>query len=159
MGVPIHYNARQVDLTLQRIIAPDLHSAEQVAFWFVNIYENPILTRDKVLDMIVYLKSSEDCTEGLETKVGLRADLVELLFDNLIMGSRLCAWSPTVELYVLLNSGVEAALMCLDSLRHPSCVQIHHIGSSVGSTVAHAVEVLGMEFLDQIFSRRACVFV
>ncbi|KAI5653922.1 hypothetical protein M9H77_31109 [Catharanthus roseus] len=37
------------------------------------------------------------------------------------------AFSPTVTLHVLLNSGVEAALMCLDSLRLPSCVRTPHL--------------------------------
>ncbi|KAI5682939.1 hypothetical protein M9H77_04167 [Catharanthus roseus] len=35
---------------------------------------------------------------------------------------RLYPWSPTFALHVLLNLGVKAALMCLDSLRLPSCL-------------------------------------
>ncbi|KAI5682776.1 hypothetical protein M9H77_04004 [Catharanthus roseus] len=37
------------------------HPAEQVAFWFVNIYENLTLTRDKLLDMIMCSEASKDC--------------------------------------------------------------------------------------------------
>ncbi|KAI5659594.1 hypothetical protein M9H77_28387 [Catharanthus roseus] len=64
--------------------------------------------------------------EGLETKVCPMADLVG--------ASRICSlffpviWEerfPTIALHVLLNSGVEAALMCLDSLRNP------HVGEQV----------------------------
>ncbi|KAI5672615.1 hypothetical protein M9H77_12979 [Catharanthus roseus] len=44
-------------------------------------------------------------------------------------GSRLCPWSPTVALHVLLNLGVEAAQMCLDSLRLPSCARNPRISS------------------------------
>ncbi|KAI5682390.1 hypothetical protein M9H77_03618 [Catharanthus roseus] len=46
-------------------------------------------------------------------------------------GSGLCPWSPTVALHVLLNLGVEAALMCLDSLRLRSCARNPHVGSSI----------------------------
>ncbi|KAI5657702.1 hypothetical protein M9H77_26495 [Catharanthus roseus] len=99
--------------------------------------------------MIMYSKASEDCTtlhhalrwdgrlvesqKGLETKAGLRADLEmpELISDDLVMGSELCPKSPTVALHVLSNSSVEAELMCLDSLRLPSCVQTLHVGSSI----------------------------
>ncbi|KAI5667380.1 hypothetical protein M9H77_17233 [Catharanthus roseus] len=85
-------------------------------------------------------------------------------------GSGLCLWSPTVALHVLLNLSVEAALMCLDSLRLPSCARNPHIGSSISfvkiltffhimfssqisserSRAQQATEVLGKEFLDQI---------
>ncbi|KAI5663388.1 hypothetical protein M9H77_22711 [Catharanthus roseus] len=58
--------------------------------------------------------------EGLETKVCLRADLIQTL-----------SVEPTVALHVLLNSGVEAALMCLDSLRHPSSARTPYVGSSI----------------------------
>ncbi|KAI5663476.1 hypothetical protein M9H77_22799 [Catharanthus roseus] len=50
---------------------------------------------------------------------------------DLILGSRLCPWSPTVALHVSLNSGVEAALMCLDSLRLPSFARNPHIDSEI----------------------------
>ncbi|KAI5672342.1 hypothetical protein M9H77_12706 [Catharanthus roseus] len=43
-------------------------------------------------------------------------------------GSGHCPWSRTIALYVLLNSGVEATLMCLDSLRLPSYVRTPHVG-------------------------------
>ncbi|KAI5672802.1 hypothetical protein M9H77_13166 [Catharanthus roseus] len=55
----------------------------------------------------------------------------ELGSDDLVMGSGLCPWSPTVALHVILNSGVEAELMCLDSLRLPNCSRTTHIGSSI----------------------------
>ncbi|KAI5650354.1 hypothetical protein M9H77_36359 [Catharanthus roseus] len=62
-------------------------------------------------------------------------------------GSGLCPWSPTVALHsptvalhVLLNLGIEAAVMCLDLLRLPSCARNPHI----------TAEVLGMKFLDRI---------
>ncbi|KAI5667526.1 hypothetical protein M9H77_17379 [Catharanthus roseus] len=89
---------------------------------------------------------------GLKPKVGLRADLEERLLwnralvwclvgidyemlelgsDDLDMGSKLCPWSPTVALHVLLNLGIETALMCLDSLRLPNCARNPHVGSSI----------------------------
>ncbi|KAI5676108.1 hypothetical protein M9H77_07058 [Catharanthus roseus] len=43
------------------------------------------------------------------------------------MGSGLCPWSLTVALHVLLNSGVEAALMCLDLLGLPSGPRTPHV--------------------------------
>ncbi|KAI5657982.1 hypothetical protein M9H77_26775 [Catharanthus roseus] len=49
-------------------------------------------------------------------------EMPELFSDDLVMGSGLCLWSPTIALYALLNLGVEAALMCLDSLKLPSCL-------------------------------------
>ncbi|KAI5683847.1 hypothetical protein M9H77_05075 [Catharanthus roseus] len=52
-----------------------------------------------------------DIQKGLETKVGPRADLVGTL--------GICSL-PTVALHVLLNSGVEAALMCLNPFKLPS---------------------------------------
>ncbi|KAI5658186.1 hypothetical protein M9H77_26979 [Catharanthus roseus] len=74
--------------------------------------------------------------EGLETKVGLRANLclagidyeiLELGSDDLILGFGLCLWRPTIALHVHLNSGVEAALICLDSCRLPSCARTPHL--------------------------------
>ncbi|KAI5650755.1 hypothetical protein M9H77_36760 [Catharanthus roseus] len=44
-------------------------------------------------------------------------------------GSGLCPLSPTVALHVLLNLGVKAALMYLDSLRLPSCARNPYISS------------------------------
>ncbi|KAI5650487.1 hypothetical protein M9H77_36492 [Catharanthus roseus] len=72
--------------------------------------------------------------EWLETKVGPRADLIEMLkfdSDDLVVGSRPCPSSPTVALCISLHSGVEAALMCLDSLRLPICTQNPHVSSSI----------------------------
>ncbi|KAI5652894.1 hypothetical protein M9H77_30081 [Catharanthus roseus] len=114
--------------------------------------------RDKVLDMIVCPKPSKDCTGGstcerghstwrvwpnryyvrhrimlrfVESQKGLETKRPELVSDDLVMRSGLFPWSPSVALHVLLNSGVEAALMCLDLLRLPSCVRTPHVGSSV----------------------------
>ncbi|KAI5676562.1 hypothetical protein M9H77_07512 [Catharanthus roseus] len=53
-------------------------------------------------------------------------------------GSRLCPWSPTVALHVLLNLG------------RRSCADI----SSERSGAQQATEVLGQEFLDQISPER-----
>ncbi|KAI5681565.1 hypothetical protein M9H77_02793 [Catharanthus roseus] len=61
----------------------------------------------------------------------------ELVSDDLVMGSELCPWSLTIALHVLLNSGVEAALMCLDSLRPPSYIRTLYIDS--GRTEEHLV--------------------
>ncbi|KAI5657024.1 hypothetical protein M9H77_25817 [Catharanthus roseus] len=47
-------------------------------------------------------------------------EMSELVFDDLVMGSGLCLWCTTFALHVLLNSGVEAALLCLDSFSLPS---------------------------------------
>ncbi|KAI5653215.1 hypothetical protein M9H77_30402 [Catharanthus roseus] len=43
-----------------------------------------------------------------------------------VRGSGLCPWSPTVALHALLNSGLDAALMCLDSLRLSNCARNPH---------------------------------
>ncbi|KAI5663957.1 hypothetical protein M9H77_23280 [Catharanthus roseus] len=52
--------------------------------------------------------------------------MLDLGSDDLVLASGLCPWSPTVALHVSLNSGVEVALMCLDSLRLPSCARNPH---------------------------------
>ncbi|KAI5677803.1 hypothetical protein M9H77_08753 [Catharanthus roseus] len=57
---------------------------------------------------------------------GIDYEMPELGSDDLVMGFGLCPWSLTVALHVLLNLGVEAALMCLDSLRPPSCTRNPH---------------------------------
>ncbi|KAI5677123.1 hypothetical protein M9H77_08073 [Catharanthus roseus] len=57
-------------------------------------------------------------------------EIPELGSDDLVMGSGLCSWSPTVALHVLLNSGVEAALMYLDSFKLPNCTRTPHVGRS-----------------------------
>ncbi|KAI5672161.1 hypothetical protein M9H77_12525 [Catharanthus roseus] len=61
---------------------------------------------------------------------GTDYEMPELVSDDLVMGSRLCLWSPTFALHVLLNSGVEAILMCLNSLRLPNHVRTPHIVDS-----------------------------
>ncbi|KAI5652882.1 hypothetical protein M9H77_30069 [Catharanthus roseus] len=68
--------------------------------------------------------------EGLDTEVGSRADL------------------PHYCITCSFKIGHRAALMCLDSLRLPSCARNPHI-SLERSGVLQATEVLGQEFLDQ----------
>ncbi|KAI5682847.1 hypothetical protein M9H77_04075 [Catharanthus roseus] len=80
----------------------------------------------------------------------------ELGSDDLVLGSGLCPWSPTVALHVLFNLSVEAALMCLDALTLSSCARNLHISSGwLGAQ--QAIEVLGQEFLDQISPERQMV--
>ncbi|KAI5661693.1 hypothetical protein M9H77_21016 [Catharanthus roseus] len=76
-----------------------------------------------------------ECQEGLETKVGPMADLCLAGInyempkpdsDDLVLGSKLCSWNPTVVLHVFLNLGIKATLMCLDSLRLSSCARNPH---------------------------------
>ncbi|KAI5667810.1 hypothetical protein M9H77_17663 [Catharanthus roseus] len=59
---------------------------------------------------------------------GIDYEMPELFSDDLVMGSELCPWSPTVALHIHLNSGVEAVMMCLDSLRLPSYARTPHVG-------------------------------
>ncbi|KAI5658975.1 hypothetical protein M9H77_27768 [Catharanthus roseus] len=73
------------------------------------------------------------------------------------MGSELCPWTPTFALYVLLNSGVEAALMCLDSLKLPSCAQTPHVGSNI-SGVKATKEKCFLITLHELFLRN-CIIV
>ncbi|KAI5677214.1 hypothetical protein M9H77_08164 [Catharanthus roseus] len=90
--------------------------------------------------------------------VGLRADLVG--------APRICSlvwpviwrvWFPTVTLHVLLNSGVEAALMCHDLLRLPSCARTPHVGSSIKITKAYtyvdSLSIRAHVFLYHVFPR------
>ncbi|KAI5664537.1 hypothetical protein M9H77_23860 [Catharanthus roseus] len=56
-------------------------------------------------------------------------EMLELGSDDLVRGFGLCPWSPSVALLVLLNLGVEVALMYLDSLRLPNYAQNPHINS------------------------------
>ncbi|KAI5672311.1 hypothetical protein M9H77_12675 [Catharanthus roseus] len=72
----------------------------------------------------------------LRCLAGIDYEMPKLVFDDLVMGSGLCLWSPTVALHVLLNSSVETALMCLDSLRLPSCIRTPHVGSSISAAKA-----------------------
>ncbi|KAI5657042.1 hypothetical protein M9H77_25835 [Catharanthus roseus] len=62
---------------------------------------------------------------------GIDYEMPELGSDDLVMGSELCLWSPTIALYVISNLGVEAVLMYLDSLKLPNCARTPHIGSSI----------------------------
>ncbi|KAI5673764.1 hypothetical protein M9H77_14128 [Catharanthus roseus] len=68
---------------------------------------------------------------------GIDCDMSELGSDDLVLGSGLCPWSHTIALHVLLNLGVKAVLMCLDSLRLPSCARTPHF-----STERHADTLL-----------------
>ncbi|KAI5668050.1 hypothetical protein M9H77_17903 [Catharanthus roseus] len=93
--------------------------------------------------------------EGIETKVSLRApglasgmgerllwnrvlvwclagidnEMLELGSNDLVLGSRPCPWSLTVALHISLNSGIEAALICLDSLKLSSCTRNPHFNA------------------------------
>ncbi|KAI5673544.1 hypothetical protein M9H77_13908 [Catharanthus roseus] len=71
--------------------------------------------------------------EGLETKclAGIDYEMPELGLDDLVLESGLCLWNPTVALHVLLNSGVEAARMYLDSLKLPNYTRTLMSGTSV----------------------------
>ncbi|KAI5653268.1 hypothetical protein M9H77_30455 [Catharanthus roseus] len=135
-----------------RIIAPDLLSSDSTTPFSYRGRSTVeglaqsvfMLTSHHALRWVGHLVESQ---EGLETKVGLRADLLlwnralvrcltginyetpELGSDDLILGSGLCMWKSTIALHVLLNSGIEAALMCLDSLRLPNCVQTRHFSA------------------------------
>ncbi|KAI5657701.1 hypothetical protein M9H77_26494 [Catharanthus roseus] len=60
---------------------------------------------------------------------GIDYEMPELISNDLVMGSGLCPWSLTVVSHVLLNSSVQAALMCLDSLKLLSCVQTPYLVS------------------------------
>ncbi|KAI5668954.1 hypothetical protein M9H77_18807 [Catharanthus roseus] len=123
-GLPVDTEAKVVEGTIQifsqpaalfspklrfyfyyYIIAPDLHSGEghSTVEGLANRYLRQ--TSHYALRWNGRLIESQ---EGLETKVGLKTDLVG------DQGS--VAW-----FYV--NGECEAALMCLDSLRLPSCIQ------------------------------------
>ncbi|KAI5649502.1 hypothetical protein M9H77_35507 [Catharanthus roseus] len=58
---------------------------------------------------------------------GFDYEMLELDSNDLVLGSGLCLWIPTVALHICLNLGVETALMCLDSLRLLSCAQNLHV--------------------------------
>ncbi|KAI5652523.1 hypothetical protein M9H77_29710 [Catharanthus roseus] len=58
---------------------------------------------------------------------GIDYEMSELGSDDFVVGSRLYPWSPIVTLHVILNSGVETALMCLDSLRLSSYARNPHV--------------------------------
>ncbi|KAI5648809.1 hypothetical protein M9H77_34814 [Catharanthus roseus] len=61
---------------------------------------------------------------------GIDYEMLELGSDDLVLGFGLCPWSPDT-LHVLLKLGLEAALMCLDSLRLPNCARNPRVGSSI----------------------------
>ncbi|KAI5661821.1 hypothetical protein M9H77_21144 [Catharanthus roseus] len=65
-----------------------------------------------------------------EESGGTRHRDAGLVSDDLVLGSEPCPLSPIVALHVFLHSGVEAALMCLYSLRLPSCARNPYSGSS-----------------------------
>ncbi|KAI5657059.1 hypothetical protein M9H77_25852 [Catharanthus roseus] len=96
--------------------------------------------------------------------VGFDYEKPELDFDDLVSCFELCPWSPTVALHVYLNSGVEAALMCLDSLKLPSYARNPHVGSSISIInsghieARYIAEVLALEFWIH-FSLEGYVFV
>ncbi|KAI5677396.1 hypothetical protein M9H77_08346 [Catharanthus roseus] len=62
---------------------------------------------------------------------GVDYEMPELGSGDMVIGSRLCLWSPTIALHVCLSLGVEAALICLDSLRLPSCARNPPVGSRI----------------------------
>ncbi|KAI5656694.1 hypothetical protein M9H77_25487 [Catharanthus roseus] len=78
-------------------------------------------------------------------------DMLELVSNDLILGSGLCPWSLTVALHVLLKSGVEVALICLNSFILPSCVQTPHVSSSI-STIKPTKEKNFLITLNELFS-------
>ncbi|KAI5675670.1 hypothetical protein M9H77_06620 [Catharanthus roseus] len=58
-------------------------------------------------------------------------EMPELVFDDLVLGSGPCSWSPICGIACFFKFGREAALMCLDSLRLPSCARNPHTYSLV----------------------------
>ncbi|KAI5667913.1 hypothetical protein M9H77_17766 [Catharanthus roseus] len=82
-------------------------------------------------------------TRTLHHALGWVGHLVEsqrrFIFDDLVMGSRLCPWNLTVAVHVLLNLGIVAILMCLDSLRLLSYARTPHVvprGTQIPYSVA-----------------------
>ncbi|KAI5676664.1 hypothetical protein M9H77_07614 [Catharanthus roseus] len=69
-------------------------------------------------------QSSTSSKASVAWKMGKTNRIIAL---DLHSGSGLCPWSSIVALHVLLNLGVEATLMCLDSLKLPSCVRTPHL--------------------------------
>ncbi|KAI5668045.1 hypothetical protein M9H77_17898 [Catharanthus roseus] len=98
------------------------------------------------------LVSEQTCLAGIDY------EMQELSSDDLVMGSGLCLWSPTVALHVLLNFSVEAALMCLDLLRLPSCAQNPHVGSSISVDKHYFKETTQAEIHMDSLSVRAHIF-
>ncbi|KAI5648764.1 hypothetical protein M9H77_34769 [Catharanthus roseus] len=59
---------------------------------------------------------------------GIDYEMPKFDSDDLVVGSGPCPSNPTVALFFSLHSGIEATLMCLDSLRLPSCARNPHVG-------------------------------
>ncbi|KAI5677896.1 hypothetical protein M9H77_08846 [Catharanthus roseus] len=92
-------------------------------------------------------------------------EMPELSSDNLVMGSGLCPWCPTVALHVLLNLGAKAALMCLDSLRLPGCARNLHDGQRYNKPLKFLAWSFGSSLSERIcvsivlsFTRAVCKF-
>ncbi|KAI5667598.1 hypothetical protein M9H77_17451 [Catharanthus roseus] len=66
---------------------------------------------------------------------GIDYEMPKLGSDDLVLGAGLRSWSTTVALHVSLNSGVEAALMCLDLLRLPSCTRNPYVVLNLANRV------------------------
>ncbi|KAI5653280.1 hypothetical protein M9H77_30467 [Catharanthus roseus] len=67
-------------------------------------------------------------------------EILELDSDDLVLGSGLCLWSPTVTLHVLLNSGVEAALTEIVLERDPIPLIDMYDSETVEGPVAREVD-------------------
>lgn len=52
----------------------------------------------------------------------------ELVSNDPVIGSVLCLWSPNFCIAWFLELELDAVLICLDSLKFPSCTQTTHMG-------------------------------
>ncbi|KAI5672689.1 hypothetical protein M9H77_13053 [Catharanthus roseus] len=134
-------------LTLERILAPYLHPGPLLMEWKVSDSGEWIHLKRDVAPWRVWPNRSTwtphhalqgaghlvDSQEELETKLILTNNMGRAIVMEIERS--LCPWGPTIALHVLLYSGIEATLMCLDSLRLPSCAQTPHINS--GLSEAH----------------------
>ncbi|KAI5676820.1 hypothetical protein M9H77_07770 [Catharanthus roseus] len=79
----------------------------------------------------IHLKRGVD--RGGSGPIGLCGHHHSLWWDGRLMESQevLETKSPTMALHVSLNSGAKATLMCLDSVRVPSCARSPYVGSSI----------------------------
>ncbi|KAI5663773.1 hypothetical protein M9H77_23096 [Catharanthus roseus] len=109
-----------------RIIALDLHPRLQSAY--DNVFGS--VRGSHCTQLVPHTRASSDYVDisDLGEWIHLKTDIVlwrmlELDSDDLVLGSRLCPWNPTVALHVFLNLGVKVVLTCLDSLRLPSCAR------------------------------------
>ncbi|KAI5651004.1 hypothetical protein M9H77_37009 [Catharanthus roseus] len=59
-------------------------------------------------------------------------EMPELISDGLVLGIRTLSVEPHCCITCSFKIGHRAALMCLDSLRLPSCARNPHVGSSIG---------------------------